>query len=61
MNGNYEGGGVCINCQDNTAGINCEQCKAGYYRPADKAKTDRDACKGMAVNYYKTDPPPSSG
>ncbi|CAH1775060.1 unnamed protein product, partial [Owenia fusiformis] len=31
--GNYEGGGVCQNCQHNTEGINCERCKFGYYRP----------------------------
>ncbi|XP_031733781.1 laminin subunit alpha-1-like [Anarrhichthys ocellatus] len=30
-----EGGGVCITCQQNTAGINCETCSAGYYRPAE--------------------------
>lgn len=29
------GGGVCINCQQNTAGVNCETCIAGYYRPAE--------------------------
>ncbi|XP_040922183.1 laminin subunit alpha-1 [Toxotes jaculatrix] len=29
------GGGVCINCQQNTAGINCETCRDGYYRPAE--------------------------
>ena len=33
--GVYQGGGVCINCQQNTAGINCETCAAGYYRPAE--------------------------
>ena len=33
--GVYEGGGVCINCQDNTAGTNCQHCKEGYYRPED--------------------------
>ncbi|XP_041824167.1 laminin subunit alpha-1 [Melanotaenia boesemani] len=27
------GGGVCISCQQNTAGINCETCRDGYYRP----------------------------
>uniref|UniRef100_A0A8C2X536 Laminin, alpha 1 n=1 Tax=Cyclopterus lumpus TaxID=8103 RepID=A0A8C2X536_CYCLU len=30
-----EGGGVCVTCQQHTAGINCETCTAGYYRPAE--------------------------
>nr|XP_053638426.1 laminin subunit alpha-1-like [Cherax quadricarinatus] len=29
----YEGGGVCQGCQHDTQGINCEQCKQGFYRP----------------------------
>ncbi|XP_035384872.1 laminin subunit alpha-2-like isoform X4 [Electrophorus electricus] len=33
INGVYEGGGVCVACSDNTAGINCQSCAAGYYRP----------------------------
>ncbi|MEQ2276403.1 Laminin subunit alpha-1, partial [Xenotaenia resolanae] len=30
-----QGGGVCVNCQQNTTGINCETCRDGYYRPAE--------------------------
>lgn len=34
LHGDYEGGGVCMGCSDNTAGINCQSCADGYYRPA---------------------------
>lgn len=42
--GVHEGGGVCIDCQQNTAGINCETCKDGFYRPTEVRVThvDRD-------------------
>ncbi|KAM9845354.1 laminin subunit alpha-3-like [Aulostomus maculatus] len=31
--GRYNGGGVCLNCQHNTAGSNCEKCVDDFYRP----------------------------
>lgn len=46
VNGNYEGGGVCQNCQDNTMGTNCDQCKPGYFRTPDKSLFDKDVCQG---------------
>lgn len=30
-----QGGGVCISCQQNTAGVNCETCRDGFYRAAE--------------------------
>ncbi|XP_004846024.1 laminin subunit alpha-2 isoform X1 [Heterocephalus glaber] len=40
IHGKYIGGGVCINCSQNTAGINCETCVDGFFRP-----------KGVSPNY----------
>ncbi|XP_055037654.2 laminin subunit alpha-1 [Misgurnus anguillicaudatus] len=31
--GQFIGGGVCMNCTQNTAGVNCQTCADGYYRP----------------------------
>ncbi|XP_031295017.2 laminin subunit alpha-1 isoform X1 [Camelus dromedarius] len=31
--GQLRGGGVCIDCLQNTMGVNCETCTDGYYRP----------------------------
>ncbi|KAM9826836.1 laminin subunit alpha-1 [Neosynchiropus ocellatus] len=35
IHGVYLGGGVCVDCQQKTAGINCETCIDGYYRSAE--------------------------
>ncbi|XP_061192514.1 laminin subunit alpha-like [Saccostrea echinata] len=43
--GNYEGGGVCQNCQHNTYGVNCDKCVAGYYRPYGVTKNDTNVCR----------------
>ncbi|XP_068200121.1 laminin subunit alpha-1 [Antennarius striatus] len=39
-----QGGGVCIDCQQNTAGINCETCVDGYYRPAEVSPYSDSPC-----------------
>ncbi|XP_037085132.1 laminin subunit alpha-2-like isoform X2 [Pollicipes pollicipes] len=43
--GHHEGGGVCLNCQHFTAGINCESCLAGYFRPAGLRPDDPQPCR----------------
>ncbi|XP_032440521.1 laminin subunit alpha-2 isoform X2 [Xiphophorus hellerii] len=42
--GQYRGGGVCIGCRDNTAGINCQSCIPGYYRPTKVGADEEDPC-----------------
>ncbi|XP_073788195.1 laminin subunit alpha-2 isoform X3 [Danio rerio] len=34
IHGEYEGGGVCLGCSENTGGINCQSCIDGFYRPS---------------------------
>ncbi|XP_069033643.1 laminin subunit alpha-1 [Embiotoca jacksoni] len=38
------GGGVCIDCQKKTAGVNCETCRDGYYRPAEVSPSSDSPC-----------------
>lgn len=44
IHGNYEGGGVCQECQHNTEGINCNKCRSRYYRPSHKQWNETDVC-----------------
>ena len=49
IHGFYEGGGVCENCEHNTAGINCNKCKDGYYRPAGRQIESPYACESKCL------------
>ncbi|XP_038605812.1 laminin subunit alpha-5 [Tachyglossus aculeatus] len=40
----YRGGGVCIDCQHHTTGINCEHCIPGYYRSPNHPVDSPSAC-----------------
>lgn len=44
------GGGVCIDCQHNTDGNNCEKCVAMYFRPANVLQTSPGACVPCGCN-----------
>ncbi|XP_006164208.1 laminin subunit alpha-1 [Tupaia chinensis] len=43
--GQFRGGGVCINCLQNTMGINCETCIDGYYRPHKVSPYEDKPCR----------------
>ncbi|XP_077145501.1 laminin subunit alpha-2 isoform X2 [Ranitomeya variabilis] len=45
INGVYNGGGVCVNCTENTAGINCETCVDGFYRPVWLSPSHPNPCR----------------
>ncbi len=44
IHGNMEGGGVCEECQHFTAGINCETCIFGYFRPVGVLANATEPC-----------------
>src|SRR5699024_430418 len=45
IHGKKMGGGVCLNCQHNTTGINCNECKPGFFRPYNKPIDAIDVCQ----------------
>ncbi|XP_068083310.1 laminin subunit alpha-1 [Anabrus simplex] len=42
--GDYLGGGVCVNCSAHTTGINCGECEDGWYRPSGVTQDDPTPC-----------------
>ncbi|XP_050097931.1 laminin subunit alpha isoform X1 [Anopheles aquasalis] len=52
VNGNYEGGGVCQNCQHNTKGINCNQCQDKFFRPRGKFWNETDVCEACNCDHF---------
>jgi hypothetical protein len=44
---NGQSGGVCVDCQHNTEGVNCERCKFNHYRDTSLPMTHPLACKGL--------------
>ncbi|KAM3726093.1 Laminin-like protein [Dirofilaria immitis] len=54
IHGNYDGGGRCLNCRDNTEGINCDKCIFGYYRPLTKWWNETDVCQPCVCDLAKS-------
>ncbi|XP_063773402.1 laminin subunit alpha-2 isoform X3 [Pseudophryne corroboree] len=50
IHGEYNGGGVCIDCTENTAGVNCETCKNNFYRPQWLSSTHSNPCRPCACD-----------
>ncbi|XP_050402328.1 laminin subunit alpha-3 [Patella vulgata] len=59
--GQKSGGGKCLDCQDYTAGINCENCSPFFFRPLNKSQTDKDACVACGCSSLGSDANPVSG
>ncbi|OCT62438.1 laminin subunit alpha-5 isoform X2 [Xenopus laevis] len=43
--GDFVGGGVCVDCQHNTDGVNCERCIVGYYKSPDHPSISPHTCQ----------------
>uniref|UniRef100_A0A3B4BCE3 Laminin, alpha 5 n=1 Tax=Periophthalmus magnuspinnatus TaxID=409849 RepID=A0A3B4BCE3_9GOBI len=53
--GHYRGGGVCLNCQHHTTGVNCERCIPTYYRSPDHSIESPLACSSCDCRSEFTD------
>ena len=43
----YTSGGMCVDCDGNTAGRQCETCAPLHYSRPDRQQTDPDVCQGI--------------
>ncbi|CAH2303158.1 laminin subunit alpha-5 isoform X1 [Pelobates cultripes] len=48
--GEYAGGGVCIDCKHNTDGVNCERCRLTYYKSPDHPIDSPYICQKCACD-----------
>uniref|UniRef100_A0A3Q0RQW8 Laminin, alpha 5 n=1 Tax=Amphilophus citrinellus TaxID=61819 RepID=A0A3Q0RQW8_AMPCI len=55
IHGHYRGGGVCLNCQHHTTGVNCERCIPTYYRSPDHPIDSPLACSACDCDLEFTD------
>jgi netrin 4 len=42
----HKSGGVCLDCQHNTAGRSCHYCQEGFTRDLTQPMTSINACRG---------------
>ncbi|XP_059188801.1 laminin subunit alpha-5 isoform X2 [Centropristis striata] len=53
--GHHRGGGVCLNCQHHTTGVNCERCIPTYYRSPEHTMESPLACSPCDCQSQFTD------
>lgn len=53
--GRSEGGGVCIDCQHHTTGVNCELCIPGYYKLPNLPLDSQSICAPCNCDSHFTD------
>ena len=54
IHGNFEGGGVCKDCDHNTHGVNCEKCKPFFYKQEGLDISDPNACQRKSVFAFQS-------